>query len=102
LPGQRPEGAVRTRGGNRALIVAALASTRPQGITPIAYALGEAASDFAAGAAGRTIILMSDGGETCGGNVCVAAGELARSGIVINTVAIQADNNGQRQLQCIQ
>ena len=44
---------------------------------------------------------MSDGGETCGGDVCVTAGELARGGIVVNTVAIQPDNNGERQLQCI-
>lgn len=86
---------------NRALIVGALALTRPQGITPIAYALQAAASDFPKGGAERTIILMSDGGETCGGDVCAAAGELAHSGIVINTVAIQADNKGQQQLQCI-
>jgi Ca-activated chloride channel family protein len=86
---------------NRALIVGALASTRPQGITPIAYALREATSDFPQGAADRTIVLMSDGAENCGGDVCAAAGDLARAGIVINTVAVQADNNGQRQLQCI-
>jgi len=86
---------------NRTLILAALLAIGAQGITPMSYALHEAMADFPEGSNDRTVVLVSDGGETCGADVCAAAVDLARAGIMVNTVAIQPDNAGQRQLQCI-
>jgi Ca-activated chloride channel family protein len=91
----------RPAASNKALIIQALAAAAPQGITPMAYALQEAMSDFPPGAVDPTIIVISDGGENCGGDVCAAATALARDGVVVNAVAIQADDKGQQQLQCI-
>jgi Ca-activated chloride channel family protein len=87
--------------GNRALIKLALASSLARGVTPIAYALEQASRDFPEDATSRTIVLITDGGETCGGNDCDIAGRLGRQGFVINTVGFQADARGRRQLQCI-
>jgi Ca-activated chloride channel family protein len=87
--------------GNRTAIKLALAASHARGLTPIAYALLQASGDFGESAADRTIVLVSDGGETCGGDPCAVAALLAGQGFVINTVALQPDIQGRRQLQCI-
>jgi hypothetical protein len=72
---------------NRSFIAAALATTHARGLTLIAHALRQAASDFTNDVAGRTIVLISDGAESCGGDPCVTATRLAREGFVINAIA---------------
>ncbi len=85
---------------NRSAITDALSRARARGLTPIDFALREAVRDFPAHAS-RTIILVSDGRESCSGDTCVAAAELAEQGFVINTIGFQVDRLGQAQLQCI-
>jgi Ca-activated chloride channel family protein len=85
---------------NRALISEALSRVRARGVTPIDYALRQAAQDFPENAT-RTIILVSDGRESCDGDPCAAASDLAADGFVINTVGFQVDRVGQAQLKCI-
>ncbi len=85
---------------NRTMITAALAAARARGKTPIGYALEQAASDFPKDAT-RTIILVSDGRESCSGEPCAVAARLAGEGFVINTVGFQVDRTGRNQLECI-
>lgn len=49
-----------------------LASIKPFGVSPIAYSLSEAAQNDLADAVHNaySIILITDGGESCGGNIC--------------------------------
>jgi Ca-activated chloride channel family protein len=86
---------------NRETMKAVLANTHARGVTPIAFTLEAAAADFTETSFNRTIILVSDGGETCGGSPCTTAATLAKAGFVINTVGFFADAAGKRQLQCI-
>ena len=74
------------RDGNRAFIRQAIASLRPTGQTPIAYALNQAARDFEGLLNEKTIILVSDGIESCGGNPVQAASSLKEQGIVVHLI----------------
>jgi Ca-activated chloride channel family protein len=86
---------------NGALIKLALADAHARGVTPIAYALEQAAGDFRDDSIGRTIVLVSDGGEDCNGDPCATAAALHDQGLVINTIGLGVDVRGGRQLQCI-
>ncbi|WP_191089790.1 vWA domain-containing protein [Nesterenkonia ebinurensis] len=77
-------------------------------MTPIAYALEQAAEDFS-GESARTIVLVSDGEENCNPDPCEAAQAIAEQGIdlQIHTVGFNIDQqdsdaaNAREQLQCI-
>jgi Ca-activated chloride channel family protein len=86
---------------NRLPVKAALAAAHARGVTPIAYALAEAATDFRNGDLERTIILVSDGGESCQGNPCAVATALHAQGFVINTVGFMIGGLARTQLRCI-
>ena len=53
---------------NRGLMETVLANTHARGVTPIGFTLEAAAGDFTETGFNRTIILVSDGGETCDGS----------------------------------
>lgn len=73
-----------------------LESIQPQGHTPIAYSLQEAASDFPADQnAFNTILLITDGFETCKGDPCAVAQELKKKRIAINPYIIGLGVNPQ-------
>jgi Mg-chelatase subunit ChlD len=77
---------------------------RPQGYTPITYALTLAAQDLSAEEASfRTVVLVSDGKETCQGDPCAAAKALADADakLVMHTVGVGVDTVTRGQLQCI-
>ncbi len=86
---------------NRAPIRLALAAAHARGRTPIAYALLKAVEDFGSGPLTRTIVLVSDGSESCGGDPCATAAGMAGKGFVINAVGFQADLWGRRQMECM-
>lgn len=92
-------------GANAAKITQAMQGLKPTGFTPIGTALTQAADDF--GPEGeRTIVLVSDGEDTCGNPPpCRAAQQLKRQGIDvrIDTVGLFLEGNraAQRQLSCI-
>jgi len=87
---------------DRAGSKAAFAGFQPLGYTPIALSLEQAAADFTSEGP-RTIVLVSDGEETCGGNPCEVARTLAGSGVDlrVDTVGYAPDAATRQQLQCI-
>jgi hypothetical protein len=81
----------------------ALAAIKPKGKTPIAAALKAAGGTFASNDANNNVILISDGIETCSGDPCAVAGELASAGIGarVHVVGFDVDEAARAQLQCI-
>jgi hypothetical protein len=87
-----------------AAIVRQARNIRPQGYTPITYAITLAARDLSAEEAGsRAVVLVSDGKETCPGDPCAAAKALADADakLVVHTVGVGVDAVTRGQLQCI-
>lgn len=82
-------------------IAASVDAAKAQGYTPIAYVLTQAARDFRADARKRTIVLVSDGKETCDGDPALAGKELADAGITVHTVGFIADAAARMQLQAV-
>lgn len=80
----------------------ALDRARPLGNTPIAYSLQEAAADLPEEGS-RTIVLVSDGEESCGGDPCQASRDLTQQGLDlhVDVVGFQVDNAARNQLTCI-
>lgn len=81
---------------------AEIAKYRPYGETPIAYALQQAARDV--GTQGkRTILLVSDGEETCDADPCAVAKAVHDKGIDlrIDVVGLDVDAGARQQLSCI-
>lgn len=74
-----------------------------QGYTPITLVLGLAADDLKGRPGKRTIVLVSDGKETCEGDPCLLAAKLAAADpdLVIHTVGFGVDQTTRSQLQCI-
>ena len=71
---------------NREYVRHAIAGLRPTGQTPIAYALNQAAGDFGSLQSDRTLVLVSDGIESCGGDPVTAAYGLRQQGIVVHLI----------------
>ncbi len=85
-------------------VVSKAQAIQPQGYTPITYALTLAAQDLSAEeASARTVVLVSDGKETCQGDPCSAAKALADADakLVVHTVGVGVDAVTRGQLQCI-
>jgi Ca-activated chloride channel family protein len=80
----------------------ALGKARPLGNTPIAYSLREAAKDLPSEGP-RTIVLVSDGEESCGGDPCEVARDLSKQGLDlhVDVVGFQVDDKARNQLTCI-
>ena len=81
-----------------------IAGIKPKGKTPIAYSLLEGAKDFDPAFEGsKVIILVTDGLESCNGDPCAAAKELADKGVVskIHVVGFGLDKKSMSQLACI-
>ena len=75
-----------------------------RGFTPIGLSLREGARDFPASATERTMVLVSDGIDTCGAPPpCEVARELARRDVDlrIETVGFQVDPAARDMLRCI-
>ena len=71
------------------LIKQRIQKLEPLGTTPIAYSLGESASDFPPRTNCRNIIiLITDGIEECGGNPCEVSAALQKKGIFLRPFVI--------------
>lgn len=86
-------------------INAAVGRATPTGFTPIGYSLQQAAKDFPPEGQ-RTIVLVSDGEDTCGNPApCTIARRLNAKGIDVrvDTVGLflQGNQKARRQLQCV-
>lgn len=89
---------------DKAAFLAAMNRAKPLGQTPIAYSLQLAAQDFGKpGDEVATIILVSDGEETCGGDpVAVVKGLIAKGfKIKVNTIGFDVDPKARAQLQAL-
>ncbi len=90
---------------NRAQIAAAAQAVVAKGYTPIAFSLQQAYNEDLMPIQGgnKSIILVSDGKESCGGDPCALVKELKARGInvVINTVGFAVDAETRAQLECI-
>lgn len=84
-------------------IKAVLDGIKPKGKTPIAGALKAAADVFPTNDANNNIILISDGIETCNGDPCAVAGDLAKAGVgvKVHAVGFDVDDAARKQLECI-
>src|SRR5699024_11238441 len=75
-----------------------------RGYTPIGNALRAAADDLSADAAERSIVLVSDGIDTCAPPpACEVAEELADEGIglAVHTVGVRADEATRADRECL-
>lgn len=77
---------------NRDYIRGAIAGLRPTGQTPIAYALNQAAQDFGSTDSARTMVLVTDGIESCGGDPVMEAYALRQHGIVVHLIGFGMGN----------
>ncbi len=78
-------------------------SFKAKGRTPIAYALERAAEDLGTSGS-RTIILVSDGKDTCQPpSPCQVAERIAKNGVEmrIQAIGFNVDASARRELQCI-
>ncbi len=89
--------------GGGAVIGSRLGSLVPRGKTPITDALQLAADTLTGREDDRTIVLVSDGIETCKGDPCALAEALHASdaGLKIHVVGYGVDAQAQAQLQCV-
>lgn len=91
---------------NRDQLRAEIDQYQPFGETPIAHSLAEAGKDLATTSEAehtRTIVLVSDGEETCVPDPCPVAEQLARDGINVhvNVVGLNVAGTARDQLTCI-
>lgn len=77
---------------NREYVRHAISGLRPTGQTPIAYALNQAVHDFGSLQSDRTLVLVSDGIESCGGDPVAAAHALRQQGIVVHLIGFGLGN----------
>jgi Ca-activated chloride channel homolog len=80
----------------------AIGRYRPYGETPIAHSLKQAAKDVGKDGQ-RTIVLVSDGEETCDPDPCAVARAIHSQGIdlKIDVVGLHVDGAAKEQLTCI-
>lgn len=77
----------------------------PKGKTPIAYSLKQTRAAFQGldRDESKHVVLISDGIETCDGDPCAVAGDLASAGInvKVHVVGFDISETDRKQLQCI-
>jgi len=90
-------------GSDPAAIASRIQKIVPRGRTPITEAMRQAATLFGAYDRPSTMVLVSDGIETCEGDPCALAKELKAQGVnlIIHTVGFGVGGKAARQLQCI-
>ncbi|MFW8626108.1 VWA domain-containing protein [Deinococcus sp. ME38] len=80
-------------GVDRAALLNTVRTTRPRGATPIVYALTQAARDFPATPGRKLVVLVTDGLESCGGNLQDALKAFRERGIEVDLRVIGIDLN---------
>lgn len=90
---------------NRGEIVAKADELKPKGLTPLAYALAQAAEDFEGLPGEHHIILISDGADTCHKDPCAVIRKLRELGFKMRVDVIGLDKKAKVaegwQLECI-
>lgn len=88
---------------DRAAVLARIAAMQPTGMTPISAAVTQVADLLKGRAAETTIVLVSDGQETCGGDPCATVQALKAAGVkfVMHVVGFDVTAEDKAQLACI-
>ena len=88
---------------DRAAVMARIAAMQPVGMTPIAAAVTQVAELLKGKDAETTIVLVSDGQETCGGDPCAVVKALKAAGVkfVMHVVGFDVTEADKAQLACI-
>jgi len=82
-------------------IIQKLAEIKPKGVTPITYSLEQAAKDFPTNSGYRNIvILITDGIESCGGDLCAMSRALQKSGVFLRPYIIGLGMRNPQSLEC--
>ena len=83
--------------------ISTVTSIRPKGKTPISRSLRKVADELKYTEEKATIILISDGKETCDPDPCGVAKELKQEGIdfITHVIGFNVDKNTDKQLECI-
>lgn len=87
-----------------ARIKALLKRIKPKGYTPLAYSIGQTRNDFDLKAdRARTVVLITDGLETCDGDPCRVARRLAADGIgvTIHVIGFGLKQGEAAKLKCL-
>ncbi len=88
---------------DRASFIKAVNTIRPKGKTPISAAVQHAADLLSYRDNPATVVLISDGLETCQADPCALAGQLARQGVKFTThvVGFDLEDDAHESLACI-
>lgn len=73
-------------GVDKAALQSAIDAVTARGATPIAASLDAAAADFPATASRRVIVLVTDGQESCGGDLAASVAALKTAGIELRII----------------
>ena len=87
---------------NRDKLISTVRAIQPKGKTPISHSISLTAEKLKE-VGGGTIILVSDGEETCGGEPCKLVADLKKSGIefILHVVGFGVKGAVSEQLACI-
>ncbi|WP_309572286.1 VWA domain-containing protein, partial [Deinococcus sp.] len=85
------------QGINRAALLQTVNQTRPKGATPIAYSLTQAAADFPTTAGKKLIVLVTDGQESCRGDLKASLAAFKARGIEVDLRIIGIDLDARAQ-----
>lgn len=87
---------------NHDAIINKLKEIVPKGVTPITYAMEQAANDFPSAHGYRNIlILITDGIESCGGDPCATSVALQSKGVFLRPFIIGLGLEGGKILDCV-
>ena len=88
---------------NADTIMAAVKDLKPKGKTPLSDAVKQAAMDLKYTEERATVILVSDGKETCNADPCAVASELEKNGIdfTVHVVGFDLTEEEKAQLRCV-
>lgn len=89
--------------GNKETLIRKIRSVRPKGQTPITRSLQIAADNLAEAEEETTLVLVSDGKETCEGDPCALVKSLKDKGIKVkvHVVGFDVTDAEKQQLACI-
>lgn len=88
---------------DKATLIQRIQSIDPKGMTPITQSLQVAAEQLKTAEQETTVVLVSDGEETCKGDPCAAVASLLQQGIKlkVHVVGFDVGDKEKQQLMCI-
>jgi len=88
---------------NKTSLINQISGLHPKGMTPLTYSIQQVAEGLKGKAADTTIILVSDGEETCKGDPCAVVRELKAAGakFVLHVIGFDVSEKEKKQLNCI-